>query len=148
MPRIPQNNKKNGHLVDEIIGKKIKTQRLLKGWSQITLGKSVGITFQQIQKYEQGTNRVTISRLHDISDALNVPLSFFLDSLSGSQKAEESPEYQPLSKEAAKLIQFFSQIQNPALRKQILSLTKNLASTSGIQDTFAVVDLNPRLRKK
>lgn len=65
--------------VDAHVGKRIKLRRIALGFSQEKLGELVGITFQQIQKYERGANRVGASRLYDIAGALDVPLTFFFD---------------------------------------------------------------------
>ncbi|MFT8664695.1 helix-turn-helix domain-containing protein [Acetobacter orientalis] len=65
--------------VDAHVGKRIKLRRIALGFSQEKLGELVGITFQQIQKYERGANRVGASRLYDIAGALDVPLDFFFD---------------------------------------------------------------------
>lgn len=67
--------------MDMHIGKRIRLRRMLLGISQEKLGEAVGITFQQIQKYERGTNRVGASRLYELAAALDVPVSFFFDDL-------------------------------------------------------------------
>ncbi|MDX4076759.1 helix-turn-helix transcriptional regulator, partial [Brucella sp. NBRC 113783] len=64
------------------VGSRIRMQRQLRGMSQVTLAEGLGITFQQVQKYEKGTNRVGASRLQAIADLLQVPVSFFFDDLS------------------------------------------------------------------
>lgn len=69
------------HLVDVHVGKKIRQRRWLVGMTQHELGEAVGIKFQQIQKYETGSNRVSASRLWDIADALGVPVTSFFDGL-------------------------------------------------------------------
>lgn len=69
------------HPVDEHVGKRIRQRRWLIGVTQQQLAERVGIKFQQIQKYETGTNRVSASRLWDIADALDVPVTFFFDGL-------------------------------------------------------------------
>lgn len=71
-------NKKKPNPIDVHVGSRIRLRRNMLGLSQEKLGESLGITFQQIQKYEKGTNRVGASRLQAISSILNVPVSFFL----------------------------------------------------------------------
>ena len=71
------------HPVDVHVGKRIRQRRWLIGMTQQQLAEQVGIKFQQIQKYETGANRVSASRLWDIADALEVPVSFFFDGLQG-----------------------------------------------------------------
>lgn len=75
------------HPVDVHVGKRIRHRRWLIGMTQQQLAEKVGIKFQQIQKYETGANRVSASRLWDISDAMDVPVSFFFDGLQEDDKA-------------------------------------------------------------
>lgn len=72
------------HPVDVHVGKRVRHRRWLIGMTQQQLAEKVGIKFQQIQKYETGANRVSASRLWDISDALEVPVSFFFEGLEGT----------------------------------------------------------------
>ncbi|MFT8419719.1 MAG: helix-turn-helix transcriptional regulator [Acetobacter sp.] len=71
--------------IDAHVGKRIRLRRTLLGLSQEKLGEALGVTFQQIQKYERGTNRVGASRLYDIATALDVPISFFFDDMLSTQ---------------------------------------------------------------
>ncbi len=75
------------HPVDVHVGKRIRHRRWLVGMTQQQLAEQVGIKFQQIQKYETGANRVSASRLWDISDALDVPVSFFFEGVDAEQTA-------------------------------------------------------------
>ncbi|WP_333847652.1 helix-turn-helix transcriptional regulator [Phaeobacter italicus] len=72
------------HEVDIHVGKRIRKLRWLRDWTQQQLAEAVGIKFQQIQKYETGANRVSASRLWDISKALGAPIEFFFDGLNGA----------------------------------------------------------------
>lgn len=76
------------HPVDVHVGKRIRHRRWLVGMTQQQLAEQVGIKFQQIQKYETGANRVSASRLWDIADALDVPVSFFFEGLDADQTAD------------------------------------------------------------
>ncbi|MBN8934587.1 MAG: helix-turn-helix transcriptional regulator, partial [Rhizobium pusense] len=78
-------NKKKPNPIDIHVGSRIRLRRTMLGMSQEKLGESLGITFQQIQKYEKGTNRVGASRLQNISAILNVPVSFFFEDAPGDQ---------------------------------------------------------------
>ncbi|MCG6882547.1 MAG: helix-turn-helix domain-containing protein [Silicimonas sp.] len=78
------------HPVDVHVGKRIRHRRWLVGMTQQQLAESVGIKFQQIQKYETGMNRVSASRLWDIAASLSVPVSFFFEGLSDEQHVDES----------------------------------------------------------
>lgn len=73
--------KKSGNAVDALVGKRIRARRLDVGLTQIDLGKALGVTFQQVQKYEFGTNRVSAGRLYEIGTVLNVPISYFYEGL-------------------------------------------------------------------
>lgn len=79
------------HPVDVHVGKRVRHRRWLIGMTQQQLAEQVGIKFQQIQKYETGANRISASRLWDIADALEVPVSFFFDGLEEAQKADGDP---------------------------------------------------------
>ena len=76
------------HPVDVHVGKRVRHRRWLVGMTQQQLAEKVGIKFQQIQKYETGANRVSASRLWDISEALDVPVSFFFEGIDDGQTAE------------------------------------------------------------
>ncbi|MCV6823760.1 MULTISPECIES: helix-turn-helix domain-containing protein [Halocynthiibacter] len=76
------------HPVDVHVGKRIRHRRWMVGMTQQQLAERVGIKFQQIQKYETGMNRVSASRLWDISDAMGVPISFFFEGLGGKSGSE------------------------------------------------------------
>lgn len=77
------------HPVDCHVGQRLRQRRWLVGMTQQELGSAVGIRFQQIQKYESGANRVSASRLWDISNALDVPVSFFFEGLNGAEMEED-----------------------------------------------------------
>lgn len=77
------------HPVDMHVGKRIRHRRWLVGMTQQQLAENVGIKFQQIQKYETGANRVSASRLWDIADALDVPVSFFFEGIEAEEAVQE-----------------------------------------------------------
>ncbi|WP_107975287.1 helix-turn-helix domain-containing protein [Allosediminivita pacifica] len=80
------------HPVDVHVGKRIRHRRWLVGMTQQQLAEKVGIKFQQIQKYETGANRVSASRLWDIADALDVPVSFFFEGLDAAEQHQDVAE--------------------------------------------------------
>lgn len=80
------------HIVDTHVGQKIRERRWLMGMTQQQIADMVGIKFQQIQKYETGANRVSASRLWDISEALDVPVAFFFEGLSTAAEAQTPAE--------------------------------------------------------
>ena len=126
--------------VDIHVGKRVRLRRTLLGISQEKLGDAIGLTFQQVQKYERGANRVGSSRLYEISRILDVPVSFFFDEMSGdaaaavtdsSPEAAEAPQQDPLAKrETLELVRAYYRIADPRIRKRIFELIKSIASDS------------------
>lgn len=111
--------------IDGIVGGKIKERRIALNKSQSDLATAIGVTFQQIQKYEKGLNRISLSRLIDICEALNVKPDFFIG--SDSVKASNSDlTFSSMSADAIALVQSFSKIEDSKLRKQILKLAQSL----------------------
>lgn len=116
-------------------------RRTLLGMSQEKLGEAIGLTFQQVQKYERGTNRIGASRLFDLSKVLDVPIGFFFEDLGDWQAsktaarlrdlAEEQAEYEmdPLAKrETLELVRAYYRIKDPAVRKRLFEMCKALAA--------------------
>ncbi|AXS39003.1 helix-turn-helix transcriptional regulator [Breoghania sp. L-A4] len=128
--------KKTPNPIDVHVGSRVRLRRMMLGMSQEKLGEHLGITFQQIQKYEKGTNRIGASRLHHISTVLNVPVSFLFEDAPGNQA--DSPgfgEAQPASyvvnflssAEGLSLNKAFVRIEEPKVRKRIVDLVRALA---------------------
>ena len=109
------------------------------GMSQDKLGEALGLTFQQVQKYEKGVNRIGASRLFEISNILDIPIQFLFDDFDATSNssygfAEAGPDADPAplmeflnSPEGVQLCRFFSEIQDPKVRRRILDLVKTLA---------------------
>lgn len=126
--------------VDIHVGSRVRFRRTLLGMSQEKLGAAVRLTFQQIQKYERGTNRIGSSRLFQFAQVLDVPISFFFDDLPGEffqvqpgaslNYSENFPQTQFTSRETLELVRAYYKIQNPAVRKRILELTKAVAGVT------------------
>jgi transcriptional regulator with XRE-family HTH domain len=130
-------NKKKPNPIDIHVGSRIRLRRTMLGMSQEKLGESLGITFQQIQKYEKGTNRVGASRLQNISSILNVPVSFFFEDAPGdhsgqSGMAEASSSNYVVdflsSAEGLQLNRAFVKIADPKVRRRLVDLVKSLAA--------------------
>ena len=131
-------NKKRPNPIDVHVGSRIRLRRTMLGMSQEKLGESLGITFQQIQKYEKGTNRVGASRLQNISSILNVPVSFFFEDAPGEQPsglsgmAEASSSNYVVdflsSSEGLQLNRAFVKITDPKVRRKVVELVKALAA--------------------
>jgi len=117
------------HSVDIHVGKQIRHRRWLIGMTQQQLAEKVGIKFQQIQKYETGTNRVSASRLWDIADALNVDVCFFFEGIGReeqSKAASELPTDIMTDKEALGLMRFYYAIPETQ-RKRLFDLARVLS---------------------
>jgi transcriptional regulator with XRE-family HTH domain len=110
---------------------------MMLGMSQTNLGDGLGLTFQQVQKYEKGTNRISASRLHQISDILQVEIPFFFEGLpdvsgnSGIDTAPPTPSYVSdylATSDGLSLTKSFMAIDNPKLRRCIVGLVEELAA--------------------
>jgi transcriptional regulator with XRE-family HTH domain len=115
---------------DTSVGEKIRSQRLLRHLSQTELGKKVGITFQQIQKYEKGVNRVGAGRLQRIAEVLDVPVSFFFEGARGrSPEADNINEGLEFLDTAAavRVVRAFAAIKDQKIRQTIVTLLEELA---------------------
>lgn len=128
--------KKSTGSIDKEIGSRVRMRRISIGMSQEKLGDLLGLTFQQVQKYEKGTNRISVGRLVDIARILGVDIHFFFNGIKsvkseGGFAEEEGPPY--LSEvmstpEGLQLIRSFTAIKNPKVRKSIVQLVSTLAA--------------------
>ena len=119
------------HPVDVHVGKRIRHRRWTLGTTQQQLADRVGIKFQQIQKYETGMNRISASRLWDIAEALDVPISFFFEGLDGTARAEveQLPGDLMSDKEALELVRSYYAIPE-AQRKRLFDLARVLSDVA------------------
>jgi transcriptional regulator with XRE-family HTH domain len=116
--------------VDVHVGARIRTRRLLIGMNQETLAKAIGLTFQQVQKYEGGANRVSASRLAEIAEVLGVPIAYFFSDLDpGGGATAEGLETRELIQrpEAIELIRSYYAIEDQEIRHQFLDMLKAVA---------------------
>ncbi|KMO30137.1 Cro/Cl family transcriptional regulator [Methylobacterium tarhaniae] len=131
--------------VDRHVGHRVRVRRLLIGISQEKLGDALGVTFQQIQKYEKGTNRISASRLRQIADMLNVPVSFFYEGAprqDGARSEEGGAE--PASDHGAndvfwtsqdlQLVRAFQRITDHQVRRRIISLVEAIGAGTAPSD--------------
>jgi transcriptional regulator with XRE-family HTH domain len=142
--------------IDSHVGARMRLRRTLMGMSQERLGEALGLTFQQVQKYERGVNRVSASRLFDLSRVLDVPISFFYDDMSdslatavGGQVASSSgrralgfAEHQEgfggggddtlNRRETLELVRAYYRITDPAVRKRVFELVKSLVPDDSV----------------
>ena len=126
--------KKQPNPIDIHVGSRVRLRRTMLGMSQEKLGESLGITFQQVQKYEKGTNRVGASRLQNIAAILNVPVSFFFEDAPGEAAPigmqENAATYVVnflSSSEGLQLNRAFVRIADPKVRRRVIDLVRSLA---------------------
>jgi len=117
--------------IDVHVGKRVRMRRLLLGMNQETLANALGLTFQQVQKYEGGANRVSASRLAAMADILKVPISFFFGDLQTEDAKpttaeREWREYMERP-ETIELIRLYYAISDPEIRQQFLAMVKSVA---------------------
>lgn len=127
------------HPVDIYVGKRLRMRRTILGMSQESIGNAIGVTFQQIQKYERGINRMGSSRLYDFARLLGVPVSYFFEGYDeengglayASGLSEENPssfEHEKLtSRETLEMMRAYYRITDPQVRKRVFELVKSLA---------------------
>jgi len=123
---------RSGDPRDADIGKRVRTLRLQRGLSQTELGALINVTFQQVQKYEKGTNRISAGRLQRIAEVLSVPVSFFFAGFDEKPKTSTAQvmdlEFSFLQTEGAlRLARAYARIKQPSVRLQLLRLTEAIA---------------------
>jgi len=151
MPEIKRKTKGTADVIDKHVGLRIRNRRTLMGLSQEKLADSVGVTFQQVQKYERGTNRVSASRLYRFSKILGVSIDFFYEGLDNgvptsgplygmadnkqeafeaiSEKAKAIPEDLLTHKETLDLVRTYYSVSDIKKRKEILRFVKFMAES-------------------
>jgi transcriptional regulator with XRE-family HTH domain len=115
------------HPNDLIVGQNIRLHRIAAKMAQAELGQKLGVTFQQIQKYEKGANRVGAGRLQVIAEVLDVPVTVFF--AGGKRTRGHSPLELLSETDAFNLAEAFSKIENPAIRRALVALVQNISST-------------------
>ena len=131
---------KNPDPVDIHVGQRVRARRKMLSMSQTELGKQLGVTFQQVQKYERGTNRIGSSRLFRMSNALDVPVAFFFEGaetkLPGYNSAAEGVDADTYEKqETQELVEAYYKIADPRIRKKVVGLARLLSSNN---DDYAI----------
>jgi transcriptional regulator with XRE-family HTH domain len=139
-PRRPGRRKSDGpHPIDVHVGSRVRLRRNMLSLSQEKLGEAIGLTFQQVQKYERGANRIGASRLMELSRVLDVPVSFFFDETDPVRAPaiptgfEETPQEgfdsDPMRKrETQDLVGAYYEIEDAAVRRRLFDLAKALAA--------------------
>jgi len=128
--------------IDVHVGSRVRLRRAIAKLSQSELGDALGVTFQQVQKYEKGTNRIGASRMQKIAETLNVPVSFFFEDAPGDKAGSEGSGMEESgsanfvmdflsSSEGIELNRAFVRISNPAIRRRIIDMVRTLANETG-----------------
>ncbi|HEX4157588.1 MAG TPA: helix-turn-helix transcriptional regulator [Rhizomicrobium sp.] len=129
--------KKQANPIDAQVGNRVRLRRMLVGMSQEKLGEMLGLTFQQVQKYEKGVNRIGAGRLYQVANILGVPISYFYedvceqepDGLLPANDYATPPVMEFLSSgEGLQLALAFMRIKEPKVRKRVLDLVKSLSN--------------------
>ena len=133
--------------VDVHVGARLRRRRTLLGMNQTKLGDVLGVTFQQVQKYENGANRISASRLFDLSRMFEVPVEYFFDDMptavaassptQGGGKAKEPPSYEPnpmAKRETLQLVRAYYKIRDPQVRKRLYELTRAIGAGASRSD--------------
>ncbi len=133
------------HPIDIHVGKRLRLRRTILGLSQEVVGNAIGVTFQQIQKYERGVNRIGSSRLYEFSKILTVPVSYFFDdmektaSTSNAQNTGVAEDAAPFehekmsSRETLEMMRAYYRISDPRVRKRVFELVKSLADEKPVE---------------
>lgn len=135
-----ERNARRANLVDTHVGQRLRLRRMMLGLSQEKLGEQLGLTFQQVQKYEKGVNRIGASRLFDLSQVLSVPIQYFYEELapetfdtSGQVRgfADRSSDTYVVeflsTREGLELNKAFTRVSDPRVRRSIIDLVRSLA---------------------
>ncbi len=145
-PSEPVAKEPHPNPIDIHVGSRIRLRRTLMGMSQERLGEALGLTFQQVQKYERGVNRVGASRLYDLSRVLDVPISFFYDDMPESVGGQRSSsrtlggfgdsqdafgEDTLNRRETLELVRAYYRITDVGVRKRVFDLIKSLVPDAG-----------------
>lgn len=133
--------------IDVHVGSRVRLRRTLLGMSQEKLGEAIGLTFQQVQKYERGSNRIGASRLFDLARVLDVSVGFFFDDMSedvaarspGQSKGSPAEAVEvgrsPMAKrETLELVRAYYKIHDAAVRKRLFEMVKALGANSAEED--------------
>ncbi len=133
--------------VDVHVGARVRMRRAFLGMSQTGLGDAIGLAFQQVQKYERGTNRISSSRLYDLARALDVPVGYFFDDMPAAVAASSPAQACGMAKDSAKyeldamaewetleFVRAYYKIRDPQIRKGLFEMTKTLGAAASRSD--------------
>jgi transcriptional regulator with XRE-family HTH domain len=127
--------KKSPNPTDQYVGSRVRMRRMMLSMSQTELGDAIGVTFQQLQKYEKGTNRISASRLQQIENGLQTSVSFFFEdpressTVSEERRGSPSPDYVSeflTTSDGLALVEAFMRIEHPNVRRSIVRLAQEI----------------------
>ena len=126
--------------IDVHVGGRVRRRRTLMGLSQEKLGEAIGLTFQQVQKYERGMNRISASKLYLLSNVLDVPVSYFFDDLPDGLVSPSSVQAESVGRdddtivkrETLELVRAYYRIESPAIRRRAFELLKALGRDQAV----------------
>ena len=137
-PETDERNARRANAMDIHVGSRVRLRRMLMGMSQERLGELLGLTFQQVQKYEKGVNRIGAGRLHELGQVMSVPVQFFYEDAPGAAAAagfaEQTTETYVVdflnSREGLELNKAFVRITDAKVRRNIVDLVRSLADNA------------------
>ena len=134
MPGTSKATVEKARAIDRLVGGQLRKRRVELGLTQLSVAEAIGVTFQQIQKYERGSNRVVASRLYDLANTLEVPLEYFFaeaqqDAPAGTEADDPADDTYPSPKETRSLINAYYEIADPALRKKLIDLVRSVSAS-------------------
>lgn len=131
----PRRRRGRANEIDALVGRRVRQRRMLLGMSQSDLANALGITFQQLQKYERGLNRVGAGRLYDLSHALQVPVGYFFEAETEGGPADvnlqEVAAEPARQRETVDLVRAYYGLQDQAVRRRVLDLVRALSQACG-----------------
>jgi transcriptional regulator with XRE-family HTH domain len=129
---------KGHNAIDAHVGNRVRMRRLMLDLTQMQLADGLGLTFQQVQKYEKGTNRISASRLHQLSQILRVPVPFFFEGAPRDLHLPERPEGEPTiasdvsallsTSDGIALVRAYTRIEHPRIRRAIVALVEQIVA--------------------
>ena len=118
--------------IDQHVGERIRLRRTERGLTQEQLAQALDVSYQQVQKYETGANRISAGRIYQISRKLNVSVGYFFEGLDGNHEASAAPlEHGGRQRSAIELVRKFAQIRDPEVRAAIAGLVKTIVDRGG-----------------
>ena len=130
MSLAAKRSRAQANTVDTYVGQRIRDKRNERGMSQTEVANAIGVTFQQVQKYERGTNRVGASRLFDLAHILSVPIQYFFAGLNNQStpiEKEDDNVIHLMKPDTVELVEAYYKVENPQVRRQILSTIRSIS---------------------